>query len=67
MSQAKRRDDIDLFVDDLLARPERAEELKRMLRDRLGAPIPPFGRRPHLKVVSETANDPDSLWDNVPV
>lgn len=67
MSQAKRRDDIDLFVEDLLARPERAEELKRALRDRLGAPVPATGRRSHLRVVSDTASDPDSLWDNVPV
>lgn len=67
MSQAKRRDDIDLFVEDLLARPDRAEELKRMLRDRLGAPMTTNGRRTHLKVVSETTNDPDSLWDNVPI
>ncbi|MGB3316316.1 MAG: hypothetical protein WBB85_18095 [Albidovulum sp.] len=67
MSQAKRHDDIDVFVEDLLARPDRAEELKRMLRDRLGAPLSTPARRAHLKVVVDTASDPDSLWDNVPV
>ncbi len=67
MNQAKRHDDIDVFVEDLLARPDRAEELKRMLRDRLGAPLEKSERRAHLRVVRETASDPDSLWDNVPV
>ncbi len=67
MSQAKRRDDIDVFVDDLLATPDRAEELKRILRDQLGAPLSDTGRRAHLKVVRDAKNDPDSLWDNVPV
>ena len=67
MSQAKRRDDIDAFVDDLLAMPDRAEELKRMLRDRLGAPMSTTERRAHLRVVHHTESDPDSLWDNVPV
>jgi hypothetical protein len=64
MSQAHRRDDIDMIVDDILARPERAEELKRILRDRLGTPA--NSRKAQFKVVVSN-DDPDSLWDNVPV
>lgn len=66
MNQAKRRDEIDVIVDDLLASPERAEELKVRLRDRLGAQGWESGRFARLRVVSN-ADDPDSLWDNVPV
>ena len=58
MSQAKRRDDIDMIVDDILARPDRAEELKRMLRDRLGVPANQSARRASLRVVQASANDP---------
>ena len=36
MSQPQRRDEIDLFVDDLLANPDRAEELKGKLRQTFG-------------------------------
>ncbi|MDW4549955.1 hypothetical protein R5H32_11375 [Defluviimonas sp. D31] len=64
MSQAKRRDEIDLIVDDILAKPERAEELKRLLRDRLGAPAEI--RQSRLRVVVSN-DDPDSLWDNMPI
>lgn len=67
MSQAKRRDEIDVFVEDLLARPERAEELKRVLRGRLGTPVSTTQRRAHLRVVDTSGSDPDSLWDNMPV
>ncbi len=66
MSQAKRRDEIDVIVDDIIAKPERAEELKRLLRDRCMAPVAAAGRRAHLTVV-HPGSDPDSLWDNVPI
>lgn len=64
MSQAKRRDEIDVIVDDILARPDRAEELKRLLRDRLGQPA--NVQKARFRVVASNS-DPDSLWDNVPV
>ena len=50
-------DDTDDLVDDVLADPSRADELKRMLRTRL---------RPVERVPQDPADDLD-LWDNVPV
>lgn len=67
MSQAKLRDEIDMILDDLLARPDRAEELKRKLRDTLETTGFRRTRHAHLKVVTDSVNDPDSLWDNMPV
>jgi len=58
--------DIDAIIDDVISHPERAQQLKRALRDQLQrrAPIP--ARRPHL-VSDEPEDDACDLWDNVPV
>lgn len=65
-SEARRRDEIDAIVDDILAAPERAEELKRLLRARLARLETAHGR-PRLRLVKDDRGDPDTFWDNVPV
>lgn len=66
MNQVDRRDEIDLFVDQLLADPARAEELKGKLRDRLGGPETPARRRARLRLIP-VCGDAEGLWNNVPV
>lgn len=66
MSQTLRRDEIDLFVDDLLANPERAEELKGRLRDSFGKAMTPEQRRAQLRLLT-LCGDAEGMWDNVPV
>ena len=67
MSQPQRRDEIDLFVDDLLANPHRAEELKGMLRQTFGdRRTTPEKRRAQLRLLT-LCNDAEALWDNVPL
>ncbi|MEI2807580.1 hypothetical protein [Albidovulum sp.] len=66
MGQTQRRDEIDLFVDDLLANPERAEELKGKLRETFGDKATPEQRRAQLRLLT-LCNDADALWDNVPL
>ncbi|MGB3177927.1 MAG: hypothetical protein WBC68_16605 [Albidovulum sp.] len=66
MTQAKRRDEIDMIVDDILASPERVEEWKARLRDRLDSSSKPTRPATTLKIV-HSAEDPESLWDNLPV
>ncbi|WP_415183176.1 hypothetical protein [Phaeovulum sp.] len=66
MSQTNRRDEIDLFVDDLLANPARAEELKSKLRYSLGDPEAPAQRRARRHLIT-VCGDAESLWDNMPV
>ncbi|WP_347310870.1 hypothetical protein [Defluviimonas sp. SAOS-178_SWC] len=66
MSQTQRRDEIDLFVDDLLANPERAEELKGQLRHKFGDAVSPEQRRAQLRLLT-LCNDAEAMWDNVPV
>lgn len=66
MSQTQRRDEIDLFVDDLLANPDRAEELKGRLRRTFGEDATPEKRRAQLRLLT-LCNDAEALWDNVPV
>jgi len=70
MSQTQRRDEIDLFVDDLLANPDRAEELKGKLRQAFGdaetGRMTPEKRRAQLRLLT-LCNDAEALWDNVPL
>lgn len=70
MSQPQRRDEIDLFVDDLLANPDRAEELKGKLRQTFGDAdadrVAPEKRRAQLRLLT-LCNDAEGFWDNVPV
>jgi hypothetical protein len=66
MSLTQRRDEIDLFVDDLLANPNRAEELKGKLRETFGDAATPEKRRAQLRLLT-LCSDADGLWDNVPL
>lgn len=50
-------DDIDGLIDEALADPSRADELKRLLRSRLHAVE---------SAARDTSEEPD-LWENVPV
>ena len=64
------RDDVDVIIDTLLAEPERAEDLKTMLRHKMAAPE--VGAVAHAKPVAappeiDTQDDVEDLWDNVPV
>jgi len=64
MNHVPRRDEIDIIVDDILANPARAEELKGRLRHRL--PREDRGAVGHVAHRRALA-DIDDLWDNVPV
>ena len=66
MSQTQRRDEIDLFVDNLLANPDSAEELKGRLRQTFGETATPEKRRAQLRLLT-LCNDADNFWDNVPL
>lgn len=56
------QDDVDRLVDTLLAEPDRADDIKNLLRNRLGVE-----RVVHLKAVRSVSEDLDDMWDNVPV
>lgn len=65
-------DDIDRIVDDLLADPTRADDIKLALRRRLsGTPaIPravPTVPAPAEQPAWRAAADDDDLWENMPV
>ncbi len=66
MGQTQRRDEIDRFVDDLLADPQRADELKGRLRQTFGERATPEQRRAQLRLLT-LCNDAEALWDNVPL
>lgn len=67
MNQTQRRDEIDLFVDDLLANPDRAEELKSKLRQTFGeGTATPDQRRAQLRLLT-LCGDADGEWNNVPL
>lgn len=66
MGQTQRRDEIDRFVDDLLADPLRADELKGRLRQTFGDRATPEQRRAQLRLLT-LCNDAEALWDNVPL
>lgn len=53
-------DPINWFAKEILRNPERLDDLKSQLMNRLD------GRRTRATVVPDT-NDPEDLWDNVPV
>lgn len=59
---AARQDDVDRIVDTLLAEPARADDIKTLLRHRLG-----MDRVVHLKSAVNASDDLDDMWDNVPV
>lgn len=63
---AGRRDDIDRIVDALLENPNRAADIKTLLRQKILAPDVVHVAHPvHDDRVHE--DDPEDIWDNVPV
>jgi len=67
MNQTQRRDELDMFVEDLLANPERAEEIKSKLRETFGdTATTPEQRRAQLRLLT-LCNDADGEWNNVPL
>ena len=54
------RDAVDLIVDELLEHPSRAEAIKAQLRRKLDT-------RPRRPAGVVEADDPDDLWENLPV
>ena len=69
MNQMQRRDEIDLFVDDLLANPGRANELKSKLRETFGDTVTsPKQRRAQLRLLTLCSDaGAGDEWNNVPV
>jgi hypothetical protein len=64
MPISKNRDDIDVIVDRILASPDRADELKATLRNRMGITRSGYSDKGPSRFAP---NDAESLWDNVPV
>ncbi|WP_413720082.1 hypothetical protein [Silicimonas sp. MF1-12-2] len=66
MRQAKWEDEMDRIVETLIAHPERAPELKALLRARFENPS--VVRISPVRVVPVPQPDEaDDMWDNVPV
>ena len=63
MSQSQPRDEIDLFVDKLLAHPEKAEAVKLRLQDRFGDSVANGDMRAALRLMT-LCGDAEGLWDN---
>lgn len=61
---AKATDPIDRFAEEILRHPDRAEDLKRALRDSMGRGAV-HRIQPDRRPLAE--DEPDELWDNVPV
>ena len=53
------RDEVDSIVDDIIANPTRADELKGRLRLAIS-------RKP-VRSTKPAAEDPDEYWNNVPI
>lgn len=66
MRQAFCGDELDRIVETLLAHPERASELKSLLRHRIENPsVVQFS--PVAAPLPAPVEDADDMWDNVPV
>ena len=67
-SDVQIRDDIDRIVATILADPERAEDMKALLRLKMVAPEV-LAAVPDVPVARRPAPEPDvdDLWDNMPV
>lgn len=61
------RDDIDRIVDDLLADPTRADDIKGELRRRLVGGAPALHAVASRTATTPTASDEDDFWENMPV
>lgn len=64
IAQDHAADDIDIIVDALMRNPENADDIKTLLRQKMGSPS-------KVRVLSagkkEQASEPDEFWDNFPV
>lgn len=58
------RDDIDVIVDRILARPDRADELKAALRNRMRNRKSYSRERP---ITTANSHETEAFWDNVPI
>lgn len=59
-------DDVGTFVDEAIRNPERAEDIKNALRERLA--MPGVTRLRHSNRPRDThAAEAEDFWDNVPV
>ena len=68
MASSKLRQTIDTIVGDIIANPNRAEELKRVLQHRIEGADQTAPQRRHVVGYSASHDyDFDSIWDNVPV
>ncbi|MDJ1016977.1 MAG: hypothetical protein QNJ35_10730 [Paracoccaceae bacterium] len=69
VTKPEARDDVDVIIDTLLAEPERAEDLKTMLRHKMAAPevVAVAHAKPVSKPDIDAQDDVEDLWDNVPV
>lgn len=64
------RDDIDRIVDELVANPDRAGDLKKMLRHKIQEPQKISVLRAGQKEPQQSgpaATEQDDFWDNFPV
>ena len=68
--RASDADDVDALVEALVAHPERADDVKALLRRKLAAPDVVRVLMPE-KAITDTPKDiddsEDDLWDNVPI
>lgn len=65
-SKSRHTDDIGVYVDEAIRNPERAEDIKAALRQRLEMPSIHRLRRTAERTESAYA-DAEEFWDNVPV
>jgi hypothetical protein len=59
-----RTTDPDGIVDALMTDPKRARAVRKLLKDRLGAPSE---RHRYVPSSADIDGDADELWDNVPI
>ena len=58
-------DDIDRFAEELQRNPERADDLKQALREKMGLGAPIHRLEPQRNPLD--TGEAEDLWDNVPV
>ena len=58
-------DDIDRFAEELQRHPERADDLKQALREKIGISVPVHRLEPKRSPLD--SGEPEDFWDNVPI
>ena len=64
------RDDVDHLIDQLMADPSAAEQVKKILRHKIASPdVVAVAPRPITPKETDVAVDEDveDMWDNVPI